>query len=343
MRPCMHGCFKAYVCRSDCLYARTTRKWSFRPTLDCTVRYFWKSPTLPSCYSCTRRVASCPDADRPGQTSNNCGASGLPPAHAYPQMCVHQTKLPARPWRRSSKGRAPRDASSHLRGTQSERERLPTASSHRASHGSNRGVPVCCSGAQARRQPQRHWYSRTEVSVLGGRPGACHAGATASRNHVGSRSERLLTASSNVEMPVEGVLECCSGAHARSEARRHCYVGLGGRLEAYHSGDTASPSHVGSRSERPPTSGSHWASQMRPSTITPVLTLSHQTPRPCLPLRHAWGVVCSCRMPSGRPMCATSTADVAGERSLWAIAGRSSLCVSSTLRRHAACPILQPL
>ena len=86
MRPCMHGCFKAYVCRSDCLYARTTRKWSFRPTLDCTVRYFWKSPTLPSCYSCTRRVASCPDADRPGQTSNNCGASGLPPAHAYPQM-----------------------------------------------------------------------------------------------------------------------------------------------------------------------------------------------------------------------------------------------------------------
>ena len=54
------------------------------------------------------------------------------------------------------------------------------------------GVPDCCSGARRRRQPRRHGYGGLE-----GRPGACHAGATASPSHGSSPSERLPTAGSH--------------------------------------------------------------------------------------------------------------------------------------------------
>ena len=60
-----------------------------------------------------------------------------------------------------------------------------------------------------------------------------------------------------VEMPLEGLPDCCSGARARREPRRHWYGGVVGLPGACHAGTTASPSHVSSRSERHHTAGSH--------------------------------------------------------------------------------------
>ena len=65
-----------------------------------------------------------------------------------------------------------------------------------ASHGSNsaclEGMLECCSGARSRRERRCHW-----CGSLRGRPGACHAGATASPSHVASWSELLTTAGSH--------------------------------------------------------------------------------------------------------------------------------------------------
>ena len=58
-----------------------------------------------------------------------------------------------------------------------------------------------------------------------------------------------------VEMALEGVSQCCSGARARRDTRCHWYGGLRRRLGACRAGATASPSHV--TSERLPTAGSH--------------------------------------------------------------------------------------
>ena len=77
---------------------------------------------------------------------------------------------------------APRSVPCRSHSLTKPRDQLESVSSHRwltsALHGSNRacvempleGMPECCSGARARREPRRHWYGG-----LGWRPGACCA------------------------------------------------------------------------------------------------------------------------------------------------------------------------
>ena len=84
------------------------------------------------------------------------------------------------------------------------------------------GVPECCSGARARRKRWCRWYGRRRAP-----PGACHVKATSPPSHVGTQSEHPPIACSHtashgsnracMEVPLEGVPECCSGARARRE------------------------------------------------------------------------------------------------------------------------------
>ena len=108
------------------------------------------------------------------------------------------------------------------------------------------GVPECCLGARARRERQRDWYGRRGIP-----PGACHAKAASSASHVGTPSEHpriacSLTASHGsqigrgcVELALEGVPECCSGARARRERQRHWYGRRGVPPGASHAKDAS--------------------------------------------------------------------------------------------------------
>ena len=80
------------------------------------------------------------------------------------------------------------------------------------------GVPQCCSGARARWERRHRWYGgRREL------PGACHAKASSPPSNVGPSvsippSIALPRRKAAVcGMPLEGVLECCSGARARGD------------------------------------------------------------------------------------------------------------------------------
>ena len=93
-------------------------------------------------------------------------------------------------------------------------------------------------------------------------PGACHAKASSPPSNVGTPSEHphidcSHTAShgSNracVEMPLEGVSECCSGARARRERRRHWYGRRRAPPGACHAKAASPPSQVGTPAEHPP-------------------------------------------------------------------------------------------